>query len=58
MDRLDQLKQMLDASLKGGKPKPGYKLRADALRAEISRLETARAGTSQDSAGTDATPAS
>lgn len=50
MDRLTQLRERLDASLKDGKPKVGYGQRVIALRAEIARLETARAGASKDPA--------
>lgn len=50
--RIDQLQKKLAASTRAGKPLPGYKVRVDALRAEISRLqnlETARPVTSDDS---------
>ena len=51
--RLDQLQRKLSASTRAGKPLPGYKVRVDALRAEISRLETLRATTPSESAGAD-----
>jgi hypothetical protein len=46
MDRLEELRLKLGASVDGeGKAKPGYKRReSETLRAEIQRLETARAG--------------
>lgn len=48
--RLDQLQKKLEASTRAGKPLPGYKIRVDALSAEIARLETLRAATHCDSA--------
>lgn len=46
MDRLEELRLKLGASVDGaGKAKPGYAARAEALRAEIQRLETARTTT-------------
>lgn len=46
MDRLEELRLRLAASVDAdGKAKPGYGLRAETLRVEIQRLETARGRT-------------
>lgn len=51
MDRLEQIRGYLAASMDGDKPKLGYKARVDAIKAEIKQLEAQETARTDDQQG-------